>query len=108
MTKEQQEYDEEQYRNFDASLESLIGKEYCYTNKSGNSITVKIKDKEILDVTLKYDNKFINTESCIVDTKFDFSYYNILTVAIYSLLCELLEPAILWGFLVNYGDLEIK
>ena len=112
MTQEQIEYDEEQYRYFDASLESLIGKEYCYNNKSGDSITVKFRDKEILDVTLKYDGKFINTESCIVDTKYDFSYYNILSVAIDSLLIEFIDskptPAILMGFLVNYKELEIS
>ena len=116
MTQEQIEYDEEQYRNFDASLESLIGKEYCYQHKSGESITVKFKDKEILDVTFIYDNKYINTESCIVDTKFDFSYYNILSVAIDSLLIEFIDelldskptPAILMGFLINYKDLEIS
>lgn len=112
MTQEQIEYDEEQYRRFDASLESLIGKEYCYNNKSGDSITVKFRDKEILDVTFRYDGKFINTESCIVDTKFDFSYYNILNVAIDELLYELIsninDTSILMGFLVNYKELEIK
>jgi hypothetical protein len=112
MTQEQIEYDEEQYRNFDSSLESLIGKEYCYKNKSGDSITVKFSNIENGNITFRYDDKYINTEFCIVDTKYNFSYYNILDIAINELLYELISningTSILMGFLINYNDLEIN
>lgn len=107
MTKEQQEYDEEQYRNLNSYLESLIDREYVYTNKTNDSIRVKIIDKEKGTIVFKYDGNIINTEFNIVNTNYIFNNYNMLNIAVKELLNKTDTP-ILMRFLLNYGEVEIK